>query len=108
MICATSTWTVGFFWRRTPTIDFTFARRVARGTPVSASFVPTWRRTISGVGDAASQTARGDEDRLPAIMPVVYPPCPSCCWSKMNRENADEVEPTKSMANPWARRESSR
>jgi hypothetical protein len=96
MIFATRTRTFGFFCRRSPTIDLTFARRVASGTCVIASFVPAWSRTMSGVGDAASQTASGERGAPPTIMDVVYPPCPSCCWSKTNFENPDESEPTKS------------
>ena len=40
MICATTTLTFGFFWRRRETIALTFWRRVVSGTPVRASFVP--------------------------------------------------------------------
>ncbi len=46
--------------------------------------MPTWRSTISGVGEAASQAASGEKDEVPTIMLVVYPPCPSWFWSKTN------------------------
>ncbi len=32
---------------------------------------------MSGAGEDASQAARGENDGVPTIIPVVYPPCPS-------------------------------
>ena len=41
---------------------------------------------MSGTGEAASQAASGEDEEVPTIIPLVYPPWPSCCSSKTKRE----------------------